>query len=326
MYKKIAILGAGMVGASTARMLAWQQLAHEITLVDVEHGRAQGNATDLNHSLPVLGLNVRIRGGSEPDLLQGADVVVITAGYPRKKGMSRSDVLLSNVPIIHTCCLNIAQHAPDALVIVVSNPVDSLCYFAWQSLGWGRNRVFGLGGLLDSTRMASYMAQASDTSPGQCQGMVIGGHGDTMVPLPSYATIGQIPMTELLDEKKTEDVLLKTRIAGAKVVEQRGFTASEAPAAAVTRMLSATLMDKPSLLPVVAVLQGEYGFSAMAMTVPVMLGQNGVQSIVELPLGELDKNHLQVSAQQVQKDIATINNSHIACDLRLTHKAGPKAG
>ena len=306
--KKISIVGAGRVGESTAHNLAKAELCREIALIDIVVGVPQGTALDIQESAPVFGFDTRLTGHNDLDAMAQSDLVIITAGLPRKPGMSRSDVLDANVPIITSIMDEAKRVAPDAIVIMVTNPVDVLTYVAWKRTGWDRQRLLGLSGVLDSTRMASFVAMETGLSVQDVAAMVLGGHGDTMVPLPRYTCINGIPITQLLDKEQIGRIVKRTREGGAEILALRKTSSAyDAPAAAVATMVDAIHHDRNRILPCVAILDGEYGQNGICMGVPVILSSCGMQRVVELELNTEEKAAFLGSAGQVRADIARLN-------------------
>ncbi len=306
--KKISIVGAGRVGESTAHNLAKAELCREIALIDIVVGAPQGTALDIQESAPVFGFDTRLTGHNELDALANSDLIIITAGLPRKPGMSRSDVLNVNVPIITSIMDEAKRAAPDAIVIMVTNPVDVLTYVAWKRTGWDRRRLLGLSGVLDSTRMASFVAMETGLSVKDITAMVLGGHGDTMVPLPRFTCINGIPIAQFLSKDQIERIAKRTREGGAEILALRkNSSAYDAPAAAVATMVDAIRHDRQRILPCVALLDGEYGQQGICMGVPVVLGERGVERVVELDLNAEEKAAFSGSAGQVRADIAKLS-------------------
>ena len=302
--EKIAIIGAGRVGESTAQFLAKNDTCRELVLLDVREGAAEGAALDIQETAPLFGFDTRLKGGTDAAILSGAELVVITAGIPRKPGMSRSDVLDTNVAILDKLVDGIMEHAPDAMLLLVSNPVDVLTYRAWQRTGWPRNRVFGQAGVLDSSRMASFVALETGLSVNDINAMVLGGHGDSMVPMLRYSTINGIPVRHFLSEEAIARIVERTRHGGAEILAlKQTSSAYDAPAAAIAAMVDAIALDRKRVLPTVALLEGEYGERDVAMGVPCILGRNGVESVIELPLEPSERKEFDQSLAGVRDAI-----------------------
>lgn len=302
--QKIAIIGAGRVGESTAQFLANKDASHEIVLIDIKEGQAKGAALDIQETAPLFEFDTRVSGSTQAEAMAGAELIVITAGIPRKPGMSRSDVLETNVKIIDGIVDDALQHAPDAMLLLVSNPVDVLTWRAWSRSGWPRERVFGQAGVLDSSRMAAFIALETGYCTHDIQAMVLGGHGDSMVPMIRHTTISGIGIEQFLSIEKIEQIIERTRNGGAEVLALRqNSSAYDAPAAAVAAMVDAIVHDRKRILPSVAILQGEYGHENTAMGVPCVLGKNGMEQIIELELTSDEKSQFETSLEGVQKDI-----------------------
>ncbi len=304
---KIAIVGAGRVGESTAHNLAKAELCRHIALIDIKEGMPQGTALDIQESAPIFGFDVKLSGHNDLGSVAGSDLIIITAGVPRKPGMSRSDVLDVNVPVVTAVVDEAVRSAPQAMILMVTNPVDVLTYVAWKRSGWPRNRVFGLSGVLDSTRMASFVAMETGISVTDISAMVLGGHGDTMVPLPRYTCINGIPIARFLDAAAIGRVVERTRQGGAEILALRKTSSAyDAPAAAVATMVDAIRHGRRRILPCVAILEGEYGQRGICMGVPVILGSGGVEQVVELDLNEDESAQFRRSAEHVRNDLARL--------------------
>ncbi len=302
--RKITIVGAGRVGESTAQAMAHAELVHEIALIDVREGVAKGVALDIQESAKMFRFDTRLVGDHDSAVMEGSDVVVITAGLPRKPGMSRSDVLDANLGVIRQYVDDVHRYAPDAIVIVVTNPVDVLTYAFWKASGWARNRVFGLAGVLDAARMASFIAMETGYSIKDISTMVLGGHGDSMVPMPRYTTISGIPIEHFLEPPVIEKIITRTRQGGAEILSlKQTSSANDSPAASITTMVDAMAKDRKRILPCVTILDGEYGESDLAIGVPVVLGINGMEGVIELDLNAAERAMFQQSVSQVRKDL-----------------------
>jgi malate dehydrogenase len=283
--KKITIIGAGRVGESTAQFLAKEDLAKEITLIDVREGTAVGAALDIQETAPLLGFDTRLSGSTDPAAMAGSDIVIITAGIPRKPGMSRLDILDTNVKIIDNIVDEVVKHAPGSMMLVVSNPVDILTYRAWKRSGWPRTHVFGQAGVLDSSRMAAFVAMETGFSTRDISALMLGSHGDAMVPLMRYTTVSGIPIDTFIDQKTRERIIERSRHAGAEILAlKQSSSAYQAPAAAISTMVCAVARDRKRILPTVAILEGEYGQEELAMGVPCLLGDDGMERVIELEL------------------------------------------
>ncbi|RUM84656.1 MAG: malate dehydrogenase [Candidatus Thioglobus sp.] len=307
MVNKISIVGAGRVGESTAQMLAIQKLAQQIVLIDLDEQYAKGVALDIQETSPVYHFDADLIGTSDIANIKDSNIVIITAGMPRKPGMDRADVLTINLKIIDQIMDGIIKHAPDAYVIVVSNPVDVLTYYAIKKANWPRNRIIGQAGILDSMRMSSFIAMETDYSINDIQAMVLGGHGDTMVPLPRFTTVSGISIEHLLDQNTIDNLIQRTRDGGAEILNlKQKSSAYDAPGAAVTIMVEAIVHNKHRLLPCITMLEGEYGQTDIAIGVPVVLGENGVEKIVELDFTVDEQKAFDASAQVIKSLINEI--------------------
>ena len=305
--KKISIVGAGRVGESTAQILAQRDMCHDLVLLDVRDGAAAGAALDIRQSAAAHRFDCRLKGGNDPALLAGSDLVIVTAGSPRKPGMSRSDVLDVNLKVIDSVVDDVLKHAPDCLLLLVTNPVDVLTWRAWKRTGWDRSRVFGQAGVLDAARMASFMAEETGISVRDIHTMVIGGHGDSMVPLTRFSTINGLPVSIFVDEQAIAHINEKTRHGGAEVLEMRQHSSAyNAPAAAVATMVDAINSNRSRLLSCVCVLDGEYGQRDITAGVPAILGSDGITRIVELPLDETEQAGFQASVDSIVADIKSL--------------------
>ena len=305
--EKITIVGAGRVGESTAQNLAKGELCRHVALIDIVEGMPQGTALDIQESAPEFGFDTKISGHNELSAMEGSGLVIITAGIPRKPGMSRSDVLETNLNILDGIMDAMQRTAPDAMVMLVSNPVDILTYAAWKETGWSRNRVFGMAGVLDSSRMASFVAMETGFSVKDVDAMVMGGHGDTMVPMTRFTTINGIPIRHFLDQDAIDRIVKRTREGGAEILAlKKNSSAYDAPAASVAAMVSAIVHDRKRILPCVAVLDGEYGETDICMGVPCVLGAGGLERVIELPLNEEELTQFNHSVHAIRQDLAKI--------------------
>lgn len=304
---KISIVGAGRVGESTALMIACQDACNELWLLDIQEGLPQGVALDIQETGPILDFDTRLYGSHQMEDVKDSDLVIITAGVPRKTGMSRSDVLDINVNVIDSIVAAIAALAPNALILMVTNPVDALTYEAFMRSGFPRQRVFGQAGVLDSTRMESFLAMETGLSVKDINALVLGGHGDTMVPLLRYTTISGIPIEELLPADRISEVIERTRHGGAEILDLRKHSSAyDAPAAAIAQMVDSLAHNRKRILPTVALLQGEYGLEKIAMGVPCVLGGAGVERIIELQLTEEERCLFDTSAAAISRDIKAL--------------------
>lgn len=302
MLHKISVIGAGNVGATLVQRLAEAELAKHVTVVDILEGIPQGKALDILESGPVYGYDTRVVGSNTYDVIADSNIVVVTAGIARKPGMSRDDLLSTNAKIVTDVCNQIKKFAPDALVIIVSNPLDAMCHVALQVLGFPSERVFGMAGVLDSSRYKTFIAEALDVSVEDIQGFVLGGHGDTMVPLPRYTTIAGIPLGDLMDAETIEKIVDRARNGGAEIVGYlKTGSAFYAPSASVLSMIESIAKDKKKILPCAVYLTGQYGINGLYVGVPVKLGKNGIEQVLEIKLSDAEKQELKKSADSVQE-------------------------
>ncbi|MCB1736555.1 MAG: malate dehydrogenase [Gammaproteobacteria bacterium] len=305
--RKISIVGAGRVGEATAHFLANRELCRELALIDIRAGAAAGCALDIQSSAQPLRFDTRLFGSDDPALLADSDLVIVTAGVPRKPGMSRSDVLDINVAVLDKIVDDVLRYAPDSKLLLVSNPVDVLTYRAWRRTGWDRSRVIGQAGVLDSARMAAFIAMETGFSVKDIQAMVLGGHGDQMVPLPRYTTISGIPVGHFIDQPRLDAIIQRTRDGGAEVLALRkNSTAYDAPAAAIALMVDAIAQNRRRIVPTVVILDGEYGLHDLAIGAPAVVGENGMESVVDLVLTEAEQSALLASANAVRADLSRL--------------------
>src|SRR5437870_8907525 len=307
MFNKITVVGAGNVGATTAQRVAEKELARAVVLVDIVEGIPQGKGLDQWQSAPIEGFDSRVIGTNGYGESAGSVLVIITAGIARKPGMSRDDLLNTNAGIVKQVAEQIKKSSPNAIVIVVSNPLDVMCYVAKEVTGFPRERVIGMAGVLDTARYRAFLAEALDISVRDIQAMVLGGHGDTMVPLISYTTVSGIPVTQLLDKGKLDKIVERTRNGGAEIVAfLKTGSAYYAPSSAVVQMVESIVLDQKRLLPCAAWLEGEYGLSGMYCGVPCKLGKRGLEQIVEVKLTPDEQSALQQSAEAVKQTMAAV--------------------
>jgi malate dehydrogenase len=304
---RVAVVGAGNVGATVAHQLLMHETA-DLVLIDVVEGMPQGKALDLQQSAALWGQGVRVEGANDLAAVQGADVVVMTAGFPRKPGMSRTDLLKANADIVRPAAEAVKRHAPDAYVVVVTNPLDVMAHLFWRVSGFPRNRVAGMAGILDAARFRAFIAQELGVSGGDVQAMVLGGHGDSMVPLPRYTTVAGITVTELIPAARLAEIVQRTRDGGAEIVKLlKTGSAYYAPAMSAVEMVEAILTDQKRLVPCSVLLQGEYGMKDLFIGVPVILGGKGVEKIVELDLSAEELAALRKSGEDVAASIAELS-------------------
>ncbi len=307
MVNKITVVGAGNVGATTAQRVAEKELARIVVMVDVAEGIPQGKGLDQWQSAPIEGFDSRIIGTNGYEETADSDVVIITAGIARKPGMSRDDLLNTNAGIVKSVSEHIATTSPNAILIIVSNPLDVMCYVAKEASGFPRERVIGMAGVLDTARYRAFLAESLNVSVRDIQAMVLGGHGDTMVPLISYTSVSGIPITQLMDRETLDAIVTRTRNGGAEIVKHlKTGSAYYAPSAGAVQMAEAIVNDQRRILPCAAWLQGEYGMSGLFLGVPCKLGKNGLEQIIEVELTADEKAALAKSADAVREPMAAI--------------------
>lgn len=307
MVNKITVVGAGNVGATTAQRIAEKELARQVVMVDVAEGIPQGKALDQWQSAPIEGFDSRVIGTNGYDETSGSDIVVITAGIARKPGMSRDDLLKTNAGIVKSVSEQVRDSSPDAIVIVVSNPLDVMCHVAKEATGFPRERVIGMAGVLDTARYRAFLAEAMDVSVRDIQAMVLGGHGDTMVPLISYTTVSGIPVTQLLDSATLDAIVDRTRNGGAEIVKHlKTGSAFYAPSAGAVQMVESIVLDQRRILPCAAYLEGEYGESGIFLGVPCKLGRGGLLKVLEVELTDEERASLGRSAEAVREPMRTL--------------------
>ena len=306
---KVTVVGAGNVGATCADVLAQREIANEIVLLDIKEGFAEGKALDIWETSPVNLYDSRTIGSTNNyEMTKDSEVVVITSGLPRKPGMSRDDLIATNAGIVKSVTENIVKYSPNAKIIVVSNPLDVMTYCAYLSANFPSSRVFGMAGVLDTARYRAFLATELNVSPKDIQAVLMGGHGDTMVPLPRYTTVGGIPVTELVEEEKLNEIIERTKFGGGEIVKLLGTSAWYAPGASAAQMVEAVVRDQRRIFPVCTWLQGEYGLNDIYLGVPVILGKNGIEKIIELDLNENEKALLGESVDAVKSVMAVLDN------------------
>ncbi len=300
MNRKVTVVGAGNVGATVAQRLAEKELC-DVVLIDIIEGVPQGKALDLTEAAPIEKHDAHLIGANDYKPSEGSDIVIITAGIPRKPGMSRDDLISTNAGIMKNVTQQIAGLSPEAVLIIVSNPLDAMCHVAFEASGFPKNRVIGMAGVLDSARFRAFIAMELDVSVENTHAFVLGGHGDTMVPLPRYSTVAGIPITELMPKERIDSLVERTANGGAEIVSLlKTGSAYYAPASAAVEMAESILKDKKKILPCAAYLEGEYGISGLFMGVPVKLGANGIEQVIEIVLTDEEKSILEKSAIAVQ--------------------------
>jgi malate dehydrogenase len=305
---KITVVGAGNVGATTAQEIARADYA-DVVLVDIKKGLPQGKALDINSAAPVLGYQPTMVGSNGYEEMADSEIVVVTAGVPRTGDMSRDDLVTTNEGIVSSVTRDAVERSPDAVLIVVSNPLDAMCHVAKDVSGWPRERVFGMAGILDTARFRTFISWETSSSPNDVQALVLGGHGDQMVPVVSATTVGGVPLRQLASEERVEALVERTRKGGGECVALLGTSAWYAPGAAAAQMVHAVALDQKRVLPCTAYLDGEYGIDGLYMGVPVRLGAGGVEEIVELELSEDERAELQRSAEAVREVVGVLAGS-----------------
>ncbi|MDD2965078.1 MAG: malate dehydrogenase [Bacteroidales bacterium] len=306
---KITVIGAGNVGATVANVIAHKDLAREVVLVDIKEGIAEGKALDIWQTGSINNFNTRVIGVTNDYLrTKGSGVVVITSGLPRKPGMSRDDLIKTNAAIVKEVTEKVIKYSPEAIIIVVSNPLDVMTYAAFKAARKHSRKVFGMAGILDTGRYKTFISNALNVSPKDVHGLLLGGHGDTMVPLPRYTSINGIPVTDLLGKEELDKIVERTRKGGGELVNLMGTSAWYAPGAAAAQMVEAIVDDQQRVFPVCAYLQGEYGLNDIYLGVPVKLGKNGIEEIIEIKLNEEEMKMLQESAASVKELMTALDN------------------
>jgi len=306
---KVTVVGAGNVGATCADVLAYREVVNEVVLVDIKQGMAEGKALDIWQKSPINLYDTRTIGSTNDySKTAGSAVVVITSGLPRKPGMSRDDLIQTNAGIVKSVTENVIQHSPEAVIIVVSNPLDVMTYQAHIISNAPRTKVFGMAGILDTARYRAFIAEAINVSPKDIQALLMGGHGDTMVPLPRYTTVGGIPVTELIDKEKLDAIIERTKMGGGELVKLMGTSAWYAPGAAAAQMVEAIVKNQKRVFPVCVKLDGEFGIDDCYLGVPVILGKNGIEKFLEIDLNDEEMNMLQTSRGHVKEVMAILDN------------------
>ncbi len=302
--QKISMIGAGNVGATAGQKIAERNISREVIFVDVVEGLPQGRALDMYESAPVEGFNTKVRGTNDFSEIKGSDIIVVTAGLARKPGMTRSDLLDKNAAIMTSVSENIKKHAPESIVIVVTNPMDIMTYLVFRKTGFPKNRVVGMAGVLDTSRFRTFVAMQLGTIPSQVVGFVLGGHGPSMVPVISNSSVGGVPLSQLLPEEKIQEIVKRTRMGGDEIVNYlKTGSAFYAPASSIYEMVKSIALDEKKILPCSAYIDGEYGIRDIYTGVPVVLGRGGVEKIVELSIQDSESAALKASADAVRKDI-----------------------
>jgi malate dehydrogenase len=301
MRKKVTVIGAGNVGATLAHRIVDKQLA-DVVVIDILEGVPQGKCLDLLEAGPIEGYDVKVKGTNDYEDTANSDIVVMTAGFPRKPGMSRDDLLRANFEVVHSAIEKAAKLSPQAILIVVTNPLDAMVQTAYRVSGFPKNRVIGMAGILDSARYRTFLAEALNVSVQDVEGLVLGGHGDTMVPVPSYTTVAGVPIAQLLPKEKLDKIIDRTRKGGGEIVALlKTGSAYYAPSAAVVQMIDAIFNDRKKILPCAAYLEGEYGIKGLFVGVPVKLGAGGIEEIIQIKLTPEEQAALEKSAAAVKE-------------------------
>lgn len=306
---KVTVVGAGNVGATCANVLAHKEIANEIVLLDIKDGFAEGKALDIWETSPINLYDSRVVGSTNDYAkTAGSEVVVITSGLPRKPGMTRDDLIATNAGIVKSVTEQVIKYSPDAKIVIVSNPLDVMTYAAFLTAKVDSSKVFGMAGVLDTARYRSFIAMELNVSPKDIQAVLMGGHGDTMVPLPRYTTVSGIPVTELISEEKLNAIIERTKKGGGEIVNLLGTSAWYAPGAAAAQMVESIVRDQKRIFPVCAKLSGEYGLNDIFLGVPTKLGKNGIEQIIELKLNDQEKELLYASADAVKEVMEVLDN------------------
>lgn len=309
---KVTVVGAGNVGATCANVVAHKELANEVVLVDIKEGLSEGKALDMWETAPIMPFDSKPVGSTNDyEATKGSEVVVITSGMPRKPGMSRDDLIATNAEIVKTVTENVVKHSPNAKLVVVSNPLDVMTYCTYLTANKAPNEVFGMAGILDTARYRSFLAEELDVSPKDIQAVLMGGHGDTMVPLPRYTTVAGIPVTEMIDRSRLDEIIERTQKGGGEIVNLLGTSAWYAPGAAAAQMVEAIVRDQKRVFPVCAWLQGEYDMEDLYLGVPVKLGKEGVEKIIELDLNDEEREKLNTSSDAVREVMGVLDNMNL---------------
>jgi malate dehydrogenase len=304
--RKVTVVGAGNVGATCAQELARRDYC-DVALVDIKEGLAEGKALDIDQAGAVLGYEPRVTGSTEYEITAGSDVVVITAGVPRTGDMSRDDLVATNEKIVGSVTQQVIGQSPDAILIIVSNPLDAMCHVAKNVSGWPKNRVFGMAGILDTARFATFIAWQTGASVKDVTAMVLGGHGDQMVPVVSATTVGGVPLRKLVPEEEIQQLVERTAKGGGELVKLLGTSAWYAPGAAAAQMVDAIMLDEKRVLPCTAYLEGEYDIEDLYMGVPVKLGAEGIEQVIELDLSDEEREQLRASAEAVRDVVGVLS-------------------
>jgi malate dehydrogenase len=306
---KVTVVGAGNVGATCADVLAYKEVCNEVVLVDIKEGLSEGKSLDIFQKAPINLYDTRTVGSTNDySLTKNSDVVVITSGLPRKPGMSRDDLIGTNAKIVQSVTENIVKYSPDSIIIIVSNPLDVMTYQAHLTSNFNRNRIMGMAGILDTARFRAFISEELNVSPKDIQALLLGGHGDTMVPLPRYTTVSGIPISELIEEKKLNEIIERTKFGGGELVKLMGTSAWYAPGAAAAQMVESIIRDQKRIFPVCIKLEGEYNIDDCYLGVPVVLGSNGIEKVIELKLNSDERGLLEESRKHVKEVMSVLEN------------------
>jgi len=306
---KVTVVGAGNVGATCADVLAYKEVCNEVVLVDIKDGLSEGKSLDVFQKAPINLYDTRMVGSTNDySLTKNSDVVVITSGLPRKPGMSRDDLIGTNAKIVQSVTENIVKYSPDSIIIIVSNPLDVMTYQAHLTSNFDRNRIMGMAGILDTARFRAFISEELNVSPKDIQALLLGGHGDTMVPLPRYTTVSGIPISELIQENKLNEIIERTKFGGGELVKLMGTSAWYAPGAAAAQMVESIIRDQKRIFPVCVKLEGEYNIDDCYLGVPVVLGSNGIEKVIELKLNSDERELLEESRKHVKEVMSVLEN------------------
>jgi len=306
---KVSVIGAGNVGATCANVLAQKEVANEIVLLDIKENLAEGKALDMWETSPIWPFGSHVKGvTNDYSATKDSDVVVITSGLPRKPGMSRDDLISTNANIVKSVTENVVKYSPNTIIIIVSNPLDVMSYAAYLESKFPANRVFGQAGILDTARYRAFLAEELNVNPKDIQALLMGGHGDTMVPLPRYTTVAGIPVTQMISKEKLDAIIERTKKGGGEIVNLLGTSAWYAPGAAAAQMVESVVRDQKRIFPCCALLNGEYGLKDLYIGVPVKLGKNGIEEIIEVELNEEERGYLNHSADAVKEVMGVLDS------------------
>jgi len=309
---KVSVIGAGNVGATCANVVAQKDFLKEVVLVDIKEGIAEGKGLDMWETAPINQFGTKIKGvTNDYEATANSDVVIITSGIPRKPGMSRDDLISTNAGIVKDVTEKVMKHSPNTIIVVVANPLDVMTYCSYLTAKIDSSRVFGMAGILDTARYRAFLAEEINVSPKDIQAVLMGGHGDTMVPLPRYTTVSGIPVRELVPEDRLQSIIERTKKGGGEIVNFMGTSAWYAPGAAAAQMAEAIIKDEQRIFPCCAWLNGEYGMNNIYLGVPVKLGRNGIEKIIELDLNEEEQNRLNESAESVREVMGVLDNMEV---------------